>query len=169
SMDIQLQQLILLPSKLLGIGGRIPPLVVIDGLNECMDENKQVRILQLISNAVSIQGFPFYFLIASRSKRHISTEFQQEYISKLFHPISLANIVNTDHNIRLVLESGFLEILEHARHQDSMHDIARPWPSQDIIKELVTRASGQFIYAITVLKYVDDPDSRPADQLTTVL
>ncbi|TFK38260.1 hypothetical protein BDQ12DRAFT_631559, partial [Crucibulum laeve] len=152
AMDIQLQQLILLPFQPLNDVESTPSrVVVIDGLDECIDEKRQVRILQLICSALSTGGHPFCVLITSRSEHHISTEFQQRYISKLYHQISLAYTDDTD--IRLVLESGFLEILENPMHRDSMHDIARPWPSQDIIKDLVTRASGQFIYAVTVLKY----------------
>ncbi|TFK39112.1 hypothetical protein BDQ12DRAFT_698232 [Crucibulum laeve] len=146
AMDIQLQKLLLLPSEHLGNGEPIPPLVVIDGLDECINENKQVRILQLISNAASIQGFPFCFLIASRPERHISTEFQKEYISQLFHQISLANIIDdARRDILLVLECGFLEILENPIHRDSMHHITRPWPSQDIIEDLASRAVGNFL------------------------
>ncbi|TFK38267.1 hypothetical protein BDQ12DRAFT_748739, partial [Crucibulum laeve] len=168
SMDIQLQQLILLPIQLITNGEAIPPPVIIDGLDECINE-KQTHILQLISKAVSTKGFPLCVLVSSRPERHLMDEFEQEYISKLFHELSLTTTTTTYSDIRLVLESGFLKILESSTHRDTMKGIVRPWPSKAILDELVSRISGQFIYAATVLKYVDNPDSRPINQLETIL
>jgi hypothetical protein len=47
--------------------------------------------------------------------------------------------------------------------------IAKPWPSESIIDLLVQKSSGQFIYASTVIKFVDDEYSRPTDRLDAVL
>ncbi|KAJ7639568.1 hypothetical protein FB45DRAFT_906024 [Roridomyces roridus] len=44
-----------------------------------------------------------------------------------------------------------------------------PWPSADVVDALVEKSSGYFIYASTVIKFVDDKDFRPTDQLAIVL
>lgn len=50
-----------------------------------------------------------------------------------------------------------------------MKNIPFTWPSPQNLDQLVTKASGQFIYASTVLKFVDDPYHNPVDQLNTIL
>ena len=47
--------------------------------------------------------------------------------------------------------------------------ISRPWPSDNEVKFLADKSGGQFIYATTVLKFIDDEDSRPVDQLEKVM
>jgi hypothetical protein len=47
--------------------------------------------------------------------------------------------------------------------------ILRPWPSDNEVKFLADKSGGQFVYATTVLKFVDDEDSRPVDQLEKVM
>ncbi|KAJ7288623.1 hypothetical protein C8J57DRAFT_1116197, partial [Mycena rebaudengoi] len=44
-----------------------------------------------------------------------------------------------------------------------------PWPSDADLDRLVQSASGQFIYAATVLKFVDDEYSHPFERLRLVL
>jgi hypothetical protein len=46
-----------------------------------------------------------------------------------------------------------------------MSSVAKPWPPYHILDDLVAKASGQFIYPATVLKFVDDPNYRPTDRL----
>ncbi|KAJ7859093.1 hypothetical protein B0H14DRAFT_2577460 [Mycena olivaceomarginata] len=40
-----------------------------------------------------------------------------------------------------------------------------PWPSQEIVEDLVWKSSGYFIYASTVVKFVDDKNFRPTERL----
>ena len=46
-----------------------------------------------------------------------------------------------------------------------MSSVPKPWPSYHVLDDLVDRASGQFIYPATVLKFVGDPNYRPSDRL----
>ncbi|KAJ7639639.1 hypothetical protein DFH06DRAFT_1099092, partial [Mycena polygramma] len=46
-----------------------------------------------------------------------------------------------------------------------MCTIPEPWPHPDILQELVSKSSGYFIYAATVIKFVDDRDFRPTERL----
>jgi hypothetical protein len=61
-----------------------------------------------------------------------------------------------------------MEIHESPKHHDTMANVEKPWPSYCVLDELVKRASGQFIYPATVLKFVDDPDYRPTDRLEVI-
>ena len=44
-----------------------------------------------------------------------------------------------------------------------------PWPPEGVIQSLAERASGQFIYASTVIKFIDDRDFHPQQRLDMVL
>ncbi|KAJ7841119.1 hypothetical protein B0H13DRAFT_1649320 [Mycena leptocephala] len=50
-----------------------------------------------------------------------------------------------------------------------MGNIPTPWPSPEILETLVRNSSGYFIYASTVIKFIDDEYSRPSTQLDIVL
>jgi hypothetical protein len=49
-----------------------------------------------------------------------------------------------------------------------MSNVAKPWPSYSVLDNLVDKASGQFIYPATVLKFVGDPNYRPTDRLDII-
>ncbi|KAJ7134170.1 hypothetical protein C8R46DRAFT_923378 [Mycena filopes] len=44
-----------------------------------------------------------------------------------------------------------------------------PWPSERDLERLVQNASGQFVYAATVLKFVEDEYCHPMEQLRLIL
>ncbi|KAJ7906071.1 hypothetical protein B0H13DRAFT_1619832 [Mycena leptocephala] len=44
-----------------------------------------------------------------------------------------------------------------------------PWPRSEIVQELIKRSSGYFIYASTVIKFIDDKRFRPGDRLDVVM
>jgi hypothetical protein len=46
-----------------------------------------------------------------------------------------------------------------------MARVAIPWPSQEIFDQFVNKSSGYFIYASTVIKFVDDNNFRPTERL----
>ncbi|KAJ7262578.1 hypothetical protein C8J57DRAFT_1513577 [Mycena rebaudengoi] len=46
-----------------------------------------------------------------------------------------------------------------------MAGISSPWCSPEVINYLVDKSSGYFIYAATVIKFIDDRNFRPTEQL----
>ena len=68
--------------------------------------------------------------------------------------------------IRQFLWSKFRQIRQsHLLHTYIPHD----WPTQQTMQNLVMRTSRQFIYAMTVMKYVDLAQHRPIEHLEAVL
>ncbi|KAJ7490476.1 hypothetical protein FB451DRAFT_1023568, partial [Mycena latifolia] len=57
----------------------------------------------------------------------------------------------------------------HHAHPRTMAHIPSPWPSQGEIESLVHRSSGYFIYASTVIKFIDDPNFRPTERLAAII
>jgi hypothetical protein len=50
-----------------------------------------------------------------------------------------------------------------------MAAVRTPWPSSEIIQELVEKSSGYFVYASTVIKFIDDKNFRPKDRLDILM
>jgi hypothetical protein len=44
-----------------------------------------------------------------------------------------------------------------------------PWPEAEIVEQIVRNSSGYFIYASTVVKFIDDKRFQPPDRLDVIL
>jgi hypothetical protein len=66
-----------------------------------------------------------------------------------------------DIDIRAFLVSKFKDIKE--RHPAGTSLLS--WPSDEEVEQLVQKSSGQFIYASTVIKFIDSHRHWPPDQL----
>jgi hypothetical protein len=69
--------------------------------------------------------------------------------------------------VRTYLRHEFSRI--HREHPNTLQKIPTPWPSPEILEILVEKSSGYFIYASTVIKFVDDEYSRPSQQLDIII
>ncbi|KAF7334900.1 WD40 repeat-like protein [Mycena sanguinolenta] len=61
--------------------------------------------------------------------------------------------------------TSFLRI--HREHS-TIADIPLPWPSPAVLQQLVDKSSGHFIYASTIIKFIDDKSYRPTERLEMV-
>ncbi|KAJ7451530.1 hypothetical protein FB451DRAFT_1051340 [Mycena latifolia] len=146
----------------------IPPqLVIVDGLDECADDRIQQDIIALISESAATHHLPLCFLIASRPEPHIRDAFMRSVPQDILQRITLDKSFLPDRDIRIFLQTGFADIYE--KHWELMKSVPLPWPSDEVLTHLVSTASGQFIYASTVLKFVDNKFTRPTRQLAVVL
>jgi len=143
------------------------PTVIIDGLDECDGHDSQILILSAISTAVFKDNLKLRFLIASRPEQQISKTFRAHPLRPLHSPITLVDDYETYEELEKHMRSGFDGIYE--RHSDSMFAVEKPWPSYGELRALARRASGQFLYASTVLRFVDADDGHPVDQLELIL
>jgi NACHT domain len=147
---------------------KMPSLVIIDGLDECTSEKVQSELLLSIAEAVNFYHLPLRFLIASRPEPHICQTFDSDNVRNMCYPISLDSKFEPVSDVRVFLRKEFDRIYEkHSRIL--MASIRAPWPSNAIVDLLAKRSGGQFIYAATVIKFIDDEDCHPADQLAIVL
>jgi hypothetical protein len=159
-LEEQLHKLILEPSK--SLRDSAPLILVIDALDEC-DTQDAVEILRLIGRAANEHPNTFRFLIASRPEPHIC-----ETLNKpSFHGIlDSLNVEQSFGDIEKYLCDEFARI--HREHRDTMAAIPVPWPSSDILDSLVQKSSGYFIYASTVIKFIDEKYSRPTERLAAI-
>lgn len=136
-------------------------LIIIDGLDECVDRWQQKDILTTIFTSIQKFGTPILYLIASRPERDITFCFSSYTGTGLHREVVLDGDYLPHEDIRVFLTDKFLYI-RHSHHQK---DYLQHWPTEDVIEELVRKSSGQFIYASTVIKYVESLYHRPDHRL----
>ena len=141
-----------------------PRLVVIDGLDECLDSDIQCDLLRIIGGSIPHFPYPLRFLIASRPSSHITRAFQYDVGTVIQYDLS--GDPNSGKDIRQFLEKEFAKIRDtHPFHQH----LPSQWPPWTSISSIVDRSSGHFIYAKTVIRFIQSPKHSPVDRLQIVL
>jgi len=177
SLETQMRALVVEPIQRIATMARVintvtfglksyPTLIVIDGLDECAGLDVQDEIIKVIGDLVQQLRLPLRFLIASRPEPNICEAFDklQSRLSKdSLSTLLLTEDALTRRDIQIYFEGKFSEL--RARHSY----LPAAWPGPDIIMRLVNKASGQFIYATTIIIYVSSPDDRPDDRLNVIL
>ncbi|TFK69230.1 hypothetical protein BDN72DRAFT_621447 [Pluteus cervinus] len=136
-----------------------PMLIVIDGVDEIASHKKQCILLQTILSSALQLGPSYKFLIASRPEPQIERVFGEFGIPQESR-IELGDSCSTQHDIRLYLQAYFMGI--HHAHDFQSTSSAQAWPGQHVIECLVKKASGQFVYASTVIQFVESQDDPEA-------
>ena len=137
-------------------------LVIIDALDECDSDQDQKTFLTLIENGLASRRFPLRFLISSRPEPLIQETFNMDTMKRITHALVLDETFGPNDDIRKYLEDEFSRIFTGRR-------ISVSPPEADIINRLVSNASGQFVYASTIIKFVDNRDRNPRKQLDVIL
>ncbi|KAJ3519094.1 hypothetical protein NMY22_g13355 [Coprinellus aureogranulatus] len=148
-----------------------PLVIVIDGVDECGEDRyddprrsrevDQLGVLSVLLQAIRDSSFPCRIIIASRPETWIRRFFATSgsgHVTEIF----LDEKFNPDQDIELFLNSKFAGL--HHRYA-----LPSTWPAEQDIRTLVENASGQFIYAATVVRFVETPSRPPAEQLNIVL
>ncbi|KAJ7651436.1 hypothetical protein B0H17DRAFT_418929 [Mycena rosella] len=160
-MDVQLYSLIVEPCKLLR--DPAPLVLLIDGLDECEGLNVQQEILRLIASIAHNRSLRLRFLIASRPEAHIREEFEEDSFQELYDSV---NVEQSFEDIRTYLRDEFTRI--HHEHRHTMGNTLTPWPSPATLEALVIKSSGYFIYASTIIRFIDDKGFRPTKRLESI-
>ena len=168
SAAVQLKRLIVEPIRLSPIPLH-PIIIIIDGLDECEDFNSQRDILALIGQVTLDPDVAIRFIIASRPEHQVCDMFNKEPLFSRTCRLVLDEGYDTAADIEQYLRDKFEEI--YSRNRDIMPDIEHPWPTNNDLHQLVWRASGQFIYAATVIKFVDSDAHllTPEEKLNIIL
>jgi len=158
----QWNQLILNPLKSAPTRS-IQLVVVIDALDECDSMQDIQLILQLIAEAKDLVTVRIKIFLTSRPEVPIFDRFRQlsgeAYQDFILHNIPL-DTVNGD------ISTFFRQKLSALK---AKHGLGTPWPDELIIKQLVERAAGLFIYAATTLRFIQDGIDGPEEQLSLIL
>ncbi|KAJ7478091.1 hypothetical protein FB451DRAFT_1131448 [Mycena latifolia] len=143
------------------------PVIVLDGLDECADHKVQQQILRLFIDAIRDHHLPIRLLVASRPEPHIRKIVEAPEASVICcHSLLSAND-SAREDIRIYLRDEFSKI--HNENMAQGIHLGPMWPTPEEIEHLVKKSSGVFIYATTVIRFIEDEYSHPADRLTLVL
>jgi hypothetical protein len=167
SLESQLQKLIIQPLLRLQPHFKCYFVIMIDGLDECLDRAHQADLIKLLGTISYSRLTPVIFLVASRREPQIEAAFVRKQISDLLLTLPLDNsdIEKTSDDIRRFVVDKFRDIKEtHLLKQYIPID----WPPASSVEEIVTQSSGQFIFASVVINYLSSPRANPARQLEVI-
>ncbi|KAJ2923440.1 hypothetical protein H1R20_g13652, partial [Candolleomyces eurysporus] len=169
-----MDSLIVTPFKKLCASGGLDPstfphVILIDGLDECSGEENQAALLASIKLCLLDNDLPFRVFIASRPEWAIRSALNSEsqgYLHQLAYHIQLSDNYDATDDIRRYLWRRLRDIGSRSHDPRAR---SQSWPRKEDIEKLVVAASGQFVYAATVVKYASERRSSPVDRLQTVI
>ncbi|KAL0566061.1 hypothetical protein V5O48_015955 [Marasmius crinis-equi] len=153
-------------------------LVIIDGLDECMDRDSrtkevdpkserkegQTKILSMIRVLISCQSpVPLRFLIFSRPEHTISNFLRTHTFTPEIEQFNMLRLrAETDRDIELYL-----------RHELDGFKGAQPLAGleagEEVIQTLTHKADGLFIYVVTLMKHITSSSLLARDRLISLL
>ncbi|KAF9058269.1 hypothetical protein BJ165DRAFT_120998 [Panaeolus papilionaceus] len=147
----------------------LPKVIVIDGLDECKEEAGQIQVLEALAALVSYQDvFPCSVFLASRPEVIIRSWMNnnQSENPQLLRTISLLDHCDSDHDIEVFMNDETAKIKQSHLLK---YLIPASWPSPELVQRIIRRASGQFVYAATIIKYIKDLRGHPCERLEAIL
>ncbi|KAJ7620081.1 hypothetical protein FB45DRAFT_754492, partial [Roridomyces roridus] len=163
SMPSQLRELIVKPCVSVHESDSPGRILLIDGLDECDGIAVQQEILHSIGEIFCGQPHRLKLILASRPEPEIRETFQ-EIPSKSLYTLVVERAFG---DVERFLLREFSRIRKE--HNETMAGVDSPWPSPATLNTLVVKSSGYFVYASTVIKFVDDKQFRPTEQLELIL
>ncbi|KAI3613812.1 nwd2 [Moniliophthora roreri] len=152
--------------------------IVIDGIDECetwqtitqqvlrYGEIKPQDLIPPIASMLA-ENLPFKFLLFSRPEPRIREALEAASFGPHMWQLGLGDSWDARRDIWTLLHDEFFRIRTSPRN---VHvEFPHLWPAPRVIDKLVDKACGQFIYATTVLRFVDEDRSQPIKQLSIVL
>lgn len=140
--------------------------IILDGLEECMDIPLQLELLDLISaQAWYNPRIPLLWVITSRPEPHLL-----KFISSEAGRFLELRRLETDdpesvEGVHLMLSDGFRDIRQ--KFPDVLKDAK--WPTRLELERLERAASGYFMFASSILQFVDNERQDPKGQLAASL
>lgn len=139
--------------------------IVIDALDECIDDQPASAILSVLGRLVSKLPMVKFF-ITGRPEPRIRSGFRLPLLEP-FTQIFLLHKVDSESvggDIRLYLTEKLATISKRR----SGLDLAEAWPSDKDITALVEKSSGLFIFASTVVRFIESEHHEPIERLRLI-
>jgi len=141
---------------------KITCVIVIDALDECIDNEPSSAILSVLGQFVKQLSLVKFF-ITGRPEPHIRTGFRLPLLQPitqifLLHEVDLTSVNN---DIQLYLTERLARIAK----QRSDLELPNPWPHDDEIEALTKKSSGLFIFAATMIRFIESGHHEPNKRL----
>ncbi|KAF9450117.1 hypothetical protein P691DRAFT_774190 [Macrolepiota fuliginosa MF-IS2] len=172
NIQTQFRQLITEPFAILRARRpSVPVLILLDGLDECNDEDAQCEFVELISQYIRLNPTPpVLWMICSRPESHLKNLLRRaDYVIPCKRETLPIDDTIAQQDVYRYLWHGFHEIRVQYIH---LLDIGRTeiWPPEAQLRQIAGVVSGLFILADLILKFVGDKDRRnPQAQLNVYL
>jgi hypothetical protein len=166
ALELQLRDLLEVPYFIAEANLSRPVVLVIDAFDECKKDKESGRhggdFLPLLLRAIGRCQRYFKVVITSRLDQPILDMFEDVMPATMrLHEMKG---ISAQNDMQRYLEDGFGRIVVKRRLQTTSR-----WPSHGDVEALVRRADRLFVFAATVLKYIDHPEFYPPDRLNIVL
>jgi len=144
-----------------------PRVAIIDALDECGKSKDQSRVLAALAEALSNQNFPFICLLSSRFNTEIEHEMSTTLMARIHDRVILGKNGNAE---KADIQAYLCANVERIRVKHPFGKrIPEGWPTASDLETIVEKSSGQFIYASTVIRYIESPKHNPHIRLQHVL
>ena len=162
SLITQLEKLLLKPLS----EAKVSCVVVIDALDECIDDQPASAILSVLGRFVEEFRLVKFF-VTGRPEPRIRTGFRLPLLEPLTKVFLLHGVETTDvsKDIQLYLSQKLTAIAK----QRSDVDLPNPWPHDDQIIALTEKSGGLFIFASTIVRFIESPHHEPNNRLRLIL
>jgi len=162
SLISQLEKLLVNPLS----GANISCVIVIDALDECIDNEPSSAILSVLGRFAGKLPLVKFF-ITGRPEPRIRTGFRLPLLQPitqifLLHEVDLTSVNN---DIQLYLTQRLTTIAK----QRSDLELPSPWPHENEIEALTKKSSGLFIFASTVVRFIESEYHEPNERLQLLL
>ncbi|KAG6911362.1 hypothetical protein DXG01_001033 [Tephrocybe rancida] len=148
----------------------VPFVVIIDGLDECAGKSNHYEVLDQIHKLVKTPGVSLRFIVVSRPEYIIKDTFQRpEFSAVCSTPVDLYGDLRAHEDVRSFLDHEFARIRNSPEHRPWMSHLPSLWPTKSEVDCLVEKSGGYFIYAVTLVKFVDQEDTSPIRHLDLIL
>ena len=148
---------------------RKPMVMVIDALDECNDKDMMAEFIEVVTSACQEnRGLPFRVFFTSRVEEHVRKKLDTSQARSAIYTLALPDF-DARNDIRTFFQSRFSTIYEENRRLMQSHGIPLPWPSKPDLEALVDKASGSFIFAFTLVNFVNDGSDLPQLKLPIAL
>ncbi|KAF5357810.1 hypothetical protein D9756_001264 [Leucocoprinus leucothites] len=135
--------------------GKSLHVIVVDGLDECSDDEAQCQLVELIKEAAHKTYLPLLWLICSHSERHLKSTFSQIEHAQVRRREELVTDNELRADIERFMHARFKEI--HYKYRDIISvSVDNPWPTESDLAIIMGQVSGHFVVASAAERYVGD-------------
>ena len=162
SLISQLENLLVNPLS----RANISCIIVIDALDECIDNEPSSAILSVLGQFIKELSLVKFF-ITGRPEPRIRTGFRLPILQPITQIFLLHAVDQTSVNkdIQLYLTERLTKIAA----QRSNLELPNPWPHENEIGALTKKSSGLFIFASTMVRFIESGHHEPDQRLQCLL
>ena len=162
SLIYQLKELIVGPLS----SSNLSCVIVVDALDECIDDQPASAILSVLGRHI-MQLLSVKFFITGRPEPRIRTGFRLPLLEPLTQVLLLheVNPSSVDKDIRLYLQ----EKLTAVSKRRSDLNLSDPWPCGEDLTTLTNKTSGLFIFASTLVRFIESEHHEPNERLQLII